>query len=272
MSDTRFPLRSPADRAFPWRSLRIIVLSFVLLLTGLSAWLTRVRTASWQRPLWVAIYPINADGSVASTSYIDALDTSAFAPIDAFFAREARHHSISLLRPVETHLYARVALLPPALALDAGRLGTMLWSIRLRYWALRVTRGREEARPDVQIFVLYQDPELTPSVPHSVGLQKGMLGVVYAFAARRATSPNNIVITHELMHTLGATDKYDPVTDAPRFPEGYAEPDRRPLLPQPHAEIMAGRIMTSATSWEMPESLDSVVMGRLSAAEIHWVH
>ena len=272
MRDAKSPVRVPADRSFPWRSLRIIVLGFVLLLTGLSAWLTRVRTASWERPLWVAIYPINADGSVASTSYIDALDAAAFAPIDAFFARAARQHALALPQPVETHLYAPVAVLPPALALDTGRLGSMLWSLKLRYWAWRVTHARDEASPDVRIFVLYQDPELAPSVPHSVGLQKGMLGIVYAFAAARATSPNNIVITHELMHTLGATDKYDPDTDAPRFPDGYAEPDRTPLLPQRRAEIMAGRMMTSATSWEMPETLDAVVMGRLSAAEIHWVH
>jgi hypothetical protein len=272
MPETKPSLRARADRPFPWRALRIIVLGFVLLLTGLSAWLTRVRTASWERPLWVAIYPINADGSVASASYIDALDATAFAPIDAFFAREARHHVLALPQPVETHLYAPVAVLPPALALDTGRLGSMLWSLKLRYWAWRVTRARDEASPDVRIFVLYQDPELAPSVPHSVGLQKGMLGIVYAFAAARATSPNNIVITHELMHTLGATDKYDPQSDAPRFPDGYAEPERRPLLPQPRAEIMAGRMMTSATNWEMPESLDAVVMGRLSAAEIHWVH
>jgi len=82
----------------------------------------------------------------------------------------------------------------------------------------------------VQVFVLYHDPDRTESVPHSLGLEKGMLGVVYAFAARRATAPNGIVIAHELMHPLGATDKYDPATDEPRFPEGYADPERKPLL------------------------------------------
>ena len=34
------------------------------------------------------------------------------------------------------------------------------------------------------------------------------------------TGPNNVVIAHELLHTVGATDKYDPVTDAPRIPDG----------------------------------------------------
>ena len=51
-----------------------------------------------------------------------------------------------------------------------------------------------------------------------------------------------MVIAHELLHTLGASDKYDPQSLAPIFPDGYAEPDRQPSHPQRMAEIMAGRI------------------------------
>jgi hypothetical protein len=242
----------------------------VLVLTASGAWLTKARTASWQRPLWVAIYPINADASAASSRYVGTLQGSAYTPIDAFFSREAARYGVALAPPVETHLYAPVAELPPVLAPDSGPIGSMWWSLKMRYWAWHATRGRGEATPDVQMFVLYHDPDRTVSVPHSVGLQKGMLGVVHAFAARRATAPNDIVIAHELMHTLGATDKYDPESDAPRFPEGYADPDRKPLLPQVRAEIMAGRMMTSPTTWEMPDSLEAVVMGAESAREIHW--
>jgi hypothetical protein len=246
------------------------LLLLVLTVTGLTAVLTKARTASWSRPLWVALYPINADGSETSVRYIEALDATAFTPIDVFFAREARRYAVPLAKPVETHLYAPVKELPPALDPGSGMFGTMLWSLRIRYWAWRVTQARNEATPDAQMFVLYNDPERTASVPHSLGLEKGMLGIVYAYAARRATRSNDVVIAHELMHTLGATDKYDPATDAPRYPEGYAEPQRKPLIPQPSAEIMAGRMMTSTTSWETPDSLDAVVMGPQSAREISW--
>lgn len=259
-------------RGFPWRALRLVVLFFILVLAGMSAWLTKARTASWQRPLWVAIYPINADGSEASRRYIAALDSTAFTPIDAFFARESAKYSANLAHPVETRLYAPLAERPPELAEGAGAVGSMWWSLKLRYWAWRITRGRGETTPDVQVFVLYHDPDATLSVPHSLGLEKGMLGVVYAFAARQAAAPNDIVIAHELLHTLGATDKYDPETDAPRFPEGYAEPERKPLIPQVRAEIMAGRMMTSPGTWDMPDSLDVVVLGPESAREIHWHH
>ena len=44
---------------------------------------------------------------------------------------------------------------------------------------------------------------------HSTGLQKGMLGVVNAFASADQEGSNAVVIAHELLHTFGATDKYD---------------------------------------------------------------
>ena len=84
-----------------------------------------------------------------------------------------------------------------------------------------------------------------------------MIGLVNAFAMDEMAGSNNVVITHELLHTLGATDKYDLATNMPRFPDGYAEPQRNPRLPQEVAEIMAGRIPKSATQADIPESLDA---------------
>jgi len=49
---------------------------------------------------------------------------------------------------------------------------------------------------DIRIFVLYHDPALTPVVPHSLGLAKGLIGVVYAFAAPEMTGENAVVIAH----------------------------------------------------------------------------
>ena len=89
---------------------------------------------------------------------------------------------------------------------------------------------------------------LRAELPHSVGLRKLLLGVAHVFANRRQQPVNNVVIAHELMHTLGATDKYDPANNLPIFPQGFAEPDREPLYPQRFAEIMGGRIPISAAT------------------------
>jgi len=118
--------------------------------------------------------------------------------------------------------------------------------------------------------VQYHDPSFTRSVPHSVGLQKGLVGVVHAFAAADMTGANNVVIAHEVLHTLGATDKYDLATLAPLYPSGYAEPEREPRFPQEFAEIMAGRYAIDADTFEMPESLDEVLVGDQTALEIRW--
>jgi hypothetical protein len=103
---------------------------------------------------------------------------------------------------------------------------------------------------------------------NSVGMQKGMVGVVNAFADRRQTQTNNVVIAHEFLHTLGATDKYEPASGQPIYPAGYAEPERIPLLPQRYAEIMGGRIARSEEDAMMPMNLRYVVIGPETAQEI----
>jgi hypothetical protein len=120
------------------------------------------------------------------------------------------------------------------------------------------------------MLVLYHDPSTLQSLPDSHGLQKGLIGVVHAFAVPSMSGSNSIVITHELLHTLGATDKYGPTDGLPLFPSGFAEPDRKPLYPQDKAEIMAGRRALSAQDAQMPAALSAVVVGPATAAEIRW--
>jgi hypothetical protein len=78
------------------------------------------------------------------------------------------------------------------------------------------------------------------------------------------------VIAHELLHTVGATDKYDFADDAPRFPEGYGNPGQVPLYPQRTAELMAGRRVLAPGQWQQAASLDEVVIGPTTALEIRW--
>ena len=158
---------------------------------------------------------------------------------------------------------------PPQREPQAGLFSTALWSLRLRYWAWRAS-GPRNGPEDIRIFVLYHDPAITPTVPHSLGLTKGLIGVVYAFATPLMNGENSVVIAHELLHTVGATDKYA-ANDAPRFPEGYGDPAQVPLYPQATAEIMAGRRMLSANRWQQAASLEEVVVGTATALEIRWI-
>src|SRR5262245_21367658 len=101
-------------------------------------------------------------------------------------------------------------------------------------------------------------------------MQKGLVGLVHAYAARGMAASNNIVIAHETLHTVGATDKYQRGSGTPIFPGGFAEPDRKPRYPQRYAEIMAGQRAISEREQEMPDSLNDVIVGDVTAAEIGW--
>jgi len=253
-----------------WRALRIAVLLFILATVAQTAWLVRARVAEWQDTLRVVVYPVDADGSPATAEYITALDAGAFHPIETFLRDEAARYSLPLKRPVELRLGPRVVSLPPMPPRDVGPVGAITWSLRLRFWAWRNDRT-DGPRPHVRLFVLYHDPARSVRVPHSIGLQKGLLGVVNAFASPSQQGPNNVVIAHELLHTFGATDKYDLATNRPVFPDGFADPARNPPYPQDAAELMAGRIPRSPTQAEMPASLEDTVIGAKTAREINWL-
>jgi hypothetical protein len=255
-----------------WKTIRITVLLLVLVIVAGRTWLDRVDTQSWKNPLWVGIYPLNADGSPAAEGYIADLSPQAFASIETFFEREGHRFGITLDEPIHIELYPQGKQLPPQLEQRPGLFTVMWWSLKMRWFAAHATKVPGRTPPRIRIFVLYHDPSTLTAVPDSHGLQKGLVGVVHAFAVPSMAGSNNIVIAHELLHTLGATDKYDFGNGAPLYPQGFAEPDREPRYPQTNAEIMAGRRALSATDFEMPLSLRDVVVGPVTAGEIRWTH
>ena len=256
-------------RGIGFKAVRVSILLLILILVASTTWQERYRSTRWREPLFVAIYPIAADSSPVTREYVASLDGERYKAIDRFFAREALRYQLRTSEPIRTRLQSALQSLPPQREPRAGLLATAVWSLQLRYWAWSQSRHAREPE-DVRMFVLYHDPALTPTVPHSLGLIKGLIGVVYAFADPVMNGENNIVISHELLHTVGATDKYDPTDDAPRFPDGYGDPQQSPLYPQASAELMAGRRMLAPDRWQQASSLDEVVIGSATAHEIRW--
>jgi hypothetical protein len=252
------------------RGIRIALLLAVLGMVALDAWLTRVRTTSWENTLRVSLYPIAADDSAATRAYVSQLTRDDFAAIEAFMKEQAPAYGVAAAEPLRVWLRPALDQLPPLPPADRGLFGTIGWSLKLRWWASRREAAQPKPRGQARIFVLYYDPKSTPAVAHSLGLKEGLIGIVHAFASPAQAPTNNVVIAHEVLHTLGATDKYDPASGQPRYPDGYADPDAQPRHPQDAAEIMGGRIPLSASRAEIPVSLDQVVVGAATAAEIGW--
>ena len=253
-----------------WRTIRISLLLLTLIVVAFDAWFDQHHTTSWEHTVWVGVFPVNADTSAAAARYLDELRAQDFTPINEFIAREAQRYGVSLTEPVNVRLYAPLRAAPPLLEPAAGALTRVLWTLKLRRYRWQALGSITRSRPQIALFVLYHDPARAAVLPHSLGLQRGLMGVVHVFAARSQNDQNAVVIAHELLHTFGATDKYSASGDSPLFPEGYAEPDRQPRYPQRYAELMAGRIPLSPTTQLMPDDLSQVRVGPASAREIGW--
>ena len=253
-----------------FKRLRILILLLILLFVALNTYFDRVYSTDWDIPLRVTVFPINGDGRPATERFITDSAATDFSALEAFFDEEGQRYGLTLEHPVQFKRGAQIRELPPILDQGAGLLTSMFWSLRTRYWAWRVPEHAAGPKPDVQLFVLYHDPAKTSSLPHSVGLQKGLFGIVNAFADRQMVGSNDTVMAHELLHTLGATDKYNLRDSQPIHPQGYAEPQRDPLYPQVFAELMGGRIPVSESESDMPRSLHQVLIGPATALEIGW--
>ena len=254
-----------------WRNIRIAFLLLVLATAAYSNWYDRLSTTDWDETLSVGIFPVDEAENTIARQYIGRLAAEPIADIEKFLNQEAHEYGITIARPVRVELYPPVAERPPERAANSNVFQNMWWSLKLRMYARRAARASGKPPPQIRIFVLYHDPSFSRAVPHSVGMQKGLVGVVHAFADEQMTRTNNVVIAHEILHTLGASDKYDPSTLAPLYPIGYAEPDRTPRFPQSFTEIMAGRYAVDERTFEMPESLDDVVVAEATALEIRWI-
>lgn len=253
-----------------WKKLRIFILLMVLFIVGADTYLTKFRAISWEETLWVAVYPINPDNDPAISRYISGLSNRNFAQIEQFFAKEASDYGLPLNKPFKMMLAHEVNELPPpppergSHALQMG-----WWSLKLRKWAWSMDESGFS--PHIKMFIVYHPYARNKELPHSLGMEKGMIGVVQAFAHREMEGKNNLVIAHEMLHTIGSTDKYDYETLEPRYPDGYAEPDKTPRYPQRYAELMGGRTPLSESTSFMPRSLRGVTLGTSTAKEINWL-
>jgi hypothetical protein len=253
-----------------WRAVRISILLLVLLFVAAQAWLDRYSTTRWQRTVFVGAFPISADASPVTADYLAQLDQGKIDEVSDFLKAEARRYGVGVDEPIELKLHSTLARAPPPLDATASVFTRIVWSLRLRYYRSRALAATSP-RPQIALFLLYHDPALASRLPHSAGLQRGLTAVVHLFASRSQEPQNRIVIAHELLHTFGATDKYDMSTGLPKYPDGVADAQLVPTYPQQLAEIMAVKVPLSATEAVMPDSLEEERVGPLTAREIRWV-
>jgi hypothetical protein len=253
-----------------FKLIRIVFLLLILVGVAFYTKSQKVKSQSWAMPLEIVIYPMNPERSAVVADYIKGLNDETFSEVDEFFQRESANYHIVTAQPTHIRLGNTVTELPPpAPRPDEGVLSIVWWGLQFRYWAFAHTPDEDSNHHRVRMFVYYYEVQNNRILQHSLGLNKGLLAIVHAFADQHQAAQNNIIIAHEFLHTVGAMDKYG-VNNLPSFPDGFAEPDKEPLYPQDKAEIMSARIALSSSEAQMAESLDQCVVGAKTAVEINW--
>ncbi len=251
-----------------FKLMRVVALLSVLFILVVGTWMTERRIASWERPVWVTIYPIATDGSAATLDYVKNLSASDFSAANEFMSREAAPYGISVTPAFYFQVSDVSTELPPEIPSQYSPAAIASWSLKMRWWAWKKDFNDDLVKPDVQMFLLYRGAEQIREVEISVGIREGRFGVVNAYAMASMNPHNLVIFTHELMHVLGASDKYVLSTGEPIFPFGFADPKQEPLFPQQRAEIMGVRIPLSSFNSKMPASLEFCKIGQKTAEEI----
>ena len=252
-----------------WKITRIFILLVLLAVVVRQTFLDKA-DLDWKDNFYVALYPVNADGSQQVTNYIRTLTKDDFIEIEEYFTEQGRRYNLGMRQPVAIELGEIVDVVPHAPPQSGNRFEVLVWSIRFRWFAWK-NSTEVPVKPDIRLYLLYYNPETSPTLLHSTALDKGRIGRVNLFGDATYSRQNLVVVAHELLHTLTATDKYDLSTGLPLYPDGYAEPDKQPRYPQAFAELMGGYVPINETKNEIPKNLDQTLIGEKTAHEIGWL-
>jgi len=231
---------------------------------------SRQTRTEWQHPLEVAVALVQL-GAVDPSS-LSAL-RARFPALEARLRDEYRRHGGQLPRPIEFTLFGPVTVdrAPPA---DPDT--TLVSLARHAYeqwrWTHAVDVGSDlpARRFDSRIYLLVRAPRDSGRnwVEGSSELG-GRVGVARVELGASTVDLALFVVTHELFHTLGASDKYD-ANGRASIPDGLVEAERVPLYPQRYAEVMTRNLVLAVGSERPPDSLAELGVGTLTAREIGW--
>jgi hypothetical protein len=252
-----------------WKKIRVFILLVVLATVVQQTFLDKA-DLDWKDNFYVAVYPVNADASFEVGAYIKTLKREDFEPVVEYFATESERYKLGMRHPVEVQLGDAIEKIPPAPPTDGSMLNTIIWSLKFRFFAWN-NSPKVAVKPDIRLYLLYHNPATSPVLSHSTALDKGRVGRVNLFGDKGYAKQNLVILSHELLHTLSASDKYDLADNLPAYPDGYAEADKSPRYPQDFAELMGGRVPISETQAEIPESLAQTLIGEKTAHEIGWM-
>jgi len=256
-----------------FRQIRIAALLALLVTVVLFAYTdvrSRSRRNEWTAPLHVALVlleeaPVDPLAVQKLRARTTALETQ-------LQAEEARYRPAPLA-PIRFEIFgpAHVSRQPPAPE------GPGLWDLIRYTWELRryvhaidEAMGIDSGQFDSRVYTTIRPPVGTePTHVEGRSENGGRIAQVHVELDGDMADLALIVMTHELLHTLGATDKYD-ASGRTLVPDGLADPTRQPLFPQDRVEVMARNRPTAPGVEVVPTTLPELGVGPLTAREIGW--
>ncbi|MEO8903646.1 MAG: hypothetical protein ABI488_15295 [Polyangiaceae bacterium] len=229
----------------------------------------RART-EWARPVQVAVALVEF-GKVDPRA-VEAL-RARFPTLEERLASEYHRYGGRLARPVQFTVFGPVTVdrAPPPDP-DAGLSSLARHAYEQWRWTHAVDEGANlPARSfDSRIYVLARAPQdANRNWVEGSSEFGGRVGLARVDLDTTVVDLALFVVSHELLHTLGASDKYDAAGRA-LIPDGLVEPRRVPLYPQRYAEVMTRNLVLAPGLERPPESVSELGVGVETAREIGW--
>lgn len=255
-----------------WRYGRTAILLALLVGVIVWAWEDRQRhddRREWRVPLRVGIFVIQ-DGDV-DPGALAGLGGRAEEMMSILEAEYRRHGGD--ISPFELRVLGPVPLpeVLPELKND-DFLERVEFTYRMWKFQRSVTESLGQATNDIDVSILLVTRPARGKearIFEGIAAQDGDFGVVQVELGQDTVDLAVITAVHEMLHTVGAQDKYDPVTGEAEYPAGFFDPKTR--YPQRYMEIMAHDIPLAEGKSRLPSLVGEVRVGDLTAREIGWI-
>lgn len=256
-----------------WKTIRVAFLLCVLFFVVLLAWKeSRRKNLGWETPQRVAVVLVVPSGAEISDELAQAFRHNTQV-VEAALQAARRVHEGAAGPPVGLTVLGPIAEVQhPPKHPQEGTLALLRFNWELESYASDQDQaaGLDEALYDARIYLRIKESSGHHEAAEGLGQQGGTIGVVSTEISEEGVDFAWFVALHEFFHTRGASDKYDAEGFA-LVPEGLADPERRPLLPQSGTELMARGRPVIPGKEDIPGTPDTWVVGVWTAREIGWL-
>jgi hypothetical protein len=248
----------------------LLFVLFVVVLYTIRDIRSRRARNEWDHTLAVAVVLLR-EGDVDAQS-VEALRARAPALADRLAGEMRRYRPGTTIPPFRFKVFGPIdGAPPPPVATAEGAVDLAKQSVALAQWVREVDprAGVDPDLYDTRIYVTVRRARANDrAFIEGQSEENGRIGVVQVDLDAAMVDLALFGVAHELMHTLGASDRYD-ARGRTIIPDGLPEPDRG--YPQRFAEIMARNRVIAPNQERVPDSIDEIAVGRTTAIEIGWI-